>query len=176
MIKLYARDDAGTLCYHEAWVDDDEIVEHWGRVGERGETKSHPMPRGGNPEALLGTVLADAWRRGFAEIDEDELVSLEIEYELDSWGTGADLDVRNEIGDCLDEVLGWAGLGHWDGGSIGSGTMEIGCLVVDFEIAQRVIEAALAESAFPRFSRIYQLGAMSAGIGPDESSSTRTGQ
>lgn len=30
-------------------------------------------------------------------------------------------------------MLGWTGLGHVDGGSIGSGTMEVGCEVVDFE-------------------------------------------
>ena len=40
----------------------------------------------------------------------------------------------------MDEVLGWTGLGHTDGGSIGSGTMEVGCVVVDFEIAKKVIE------------------------------------
>jgi hypothetical protein len=157
MIKLYARDDAGVLCYHEAWVDGDEIVEHWGRVGERGADRKHPVPRGSRPAALLEAVLADARGRGFAEIDEDDLVYLEIEYELDSWGTGADLDVRNEIGALLDEALGWTGLGHWDGGSIGSGTMEVGCLVVDFEIAQRVIEEALTDPKYPKFSRISEL-------------------
>jgi hypothetical protein len=65
-----------------------------------------------------------------------------------------DLDLRNAIMAHLDEALGWAGLGHCDGGSIGSGAMEVACVVVDADIAQRVIEAALDGSPFPRFSRI----------------------
>ena len=35
-------------------------------------------------------------------------------------------------------ILNWGtGLGHTDGGSIGNGTMEVGCIVVDFDIAKK---------------------------------------
>ncbi|WP_201778926.1 hypothetical protein [Rhodopirellula islandica] len=54
----------------------------------------------------------------------------------------------------MNETLGWTGLGHCDGGSIGSGTMETCCIVVDFEIAKRVIAADLAGTKFADFTQI----------------------
>ena len=41
------------------------------------------------------------------------------------------------------------------GGSIGSGTMEVCCFVVDFELAKTVIEADLKDTEFADFTRIY---------------------
>jgi hypothetical protein len=45
MLKLYKRIE-GVLQYHEAWTEEDNgvAVEHWGIVGDRGESKSHPYP------------------------------------------------------------------------------------------------------------------------------------
>jgi len=57
----------------------------------------------------------------------------------------------------MDEVLGWTGLGHTDGGSIGSGTMEVGCIVVDFDIAKKVVEENLKGSEFANYSRIFKM-------------------
>ena len=45
----------------------------------------------------------------------------------------------------LNEGLGWTGLGCCDGGSIGSGTMEACCYVVDFE--RDVLTKELAETS-----------------------------
>lgn len=56
----------------------------------------------------------------------------------------------------MDEVLGWTGLGHTDGGSIGSGTMEVGSMVVDFDIARKVIEESLKGTEFENYSRIFK--------------------
>ncbi|WP_346823269.1 hypothetical protein [Rapidithrix thailandica] len=46
----------------------------------------------------------------------------------------------------MDRTLGWTGLGHTDGGSIGSGIMEVGCIVVDFELAKKLIEQDLKDT------------------------------
>jgi hypothetical protein len=149
MIKLYRRDATGRLHYHEAWLDDEEIIEHWGVVGEKGETRTH------HRRDMVDAVLVPARAQGFAEFDPDEEVWLEVQYDLDGrWGDTNDLDLRNAVMAQLDEALGWTGLGHCDGGSIGSGKMEVACVVVDADIAQRVIGAALDGSQFPRFSRI----------------------
>jgi hypothetical protein len=43
MIKLYKRIE-GILHYHEAWLTDGVITEHWGRVGERGASGEHQAP------------------------------------------------------------------------------------------------------------------------------------
>jgi hypothetical protein len=50
-------------------------------------------------------------------------------------GTARDLDHRIEIEHILNESLGWTGLGHCEGGDIGSGNMNIFCVVVDPEVA-----------------------------------------
>ena len=39
MIKLYKRDSDGGLTYHEAWITEQGVLEHWGVVGEVGRGK-----------------------------------------------------------------------------------------------------------------------------------------
>ena len=46
----------------------------------------------------------------------------------------------------LNERLGWTGLGHCDGGDMGSGTVNIFCVVVDFKTALPVIVRELESS------------------------------
>jgi predicted DNA-binding WGR domain protein len=148
----------GVLAHHEAWIDGDEIVEHWGTVGCTGEHLRHQPTAGraATPEAL-SRLPADARAHGFQEIDDTVL--LEIVYDLDSHhGTSIDLRQRHAIENHLDEILGWTGLGHVDGGSIGSGTMEVACLVVDEPIARRVITQALLTAGFPPISRFAGSG------------------
>jgi len=70
-------------------------------------------------------------------------------------GTKEDVAKRHALEDRLNEALGWTGLGECDGGSIGSGTMEACCFVVDSEIAKRVIENDLAGTEFSDYLRIY---------------------
>lgn len=96
-------------------------------------------------------------KKGYTEFNKDNVSFLEIEYKIDSFGTEEDLDNRHKLEGKLDEVLGWTGLGHTDGGSIGSGTMEIGCIVVDFDIAKKVIEDKLKDTKFADYSRIYKI-------------------
>jgi hypothetical protein len=47
----------------------------------------------------------------------------------------------------MNECLGWSGLGHCDGGDMGSGQMNVFCYVVDAAIAERVIVNDLKEHA-----------------------------
>jgi hypothetical protein len=147
VLKLYKRATDGRLAYHEAWLTDSGITEHWGPVGERGETRDHP------PGKTLDLVLAEAKRSGFSEIDSEHLVV--IEYGVNGMGTTGDLEKRYALQERMDETLGWTGLGHCDGGSIGSGTMEVAVLVVDVDLAKRVIAADLRGTPFQDYTRIY---------------------
>jgi hypothetical protein len=70
-------------------------------------------------------------------------------------GTLEDVEKRTRLQDKMDQVLGWTGLGHCDGGSIGSGTMEVCCYVIDFNIAKTVIEQSLKGTEFANYTRIY---------------------
>jgi hypothetical protein len=49
--------------------------------------------------------------------------------------------------------------GICDVGSIGSGTMEVCCFVVDFEIGRKVIEDDLKCTEFGYYTRIYDQNA-----------------
>ncbi len=66
-------------------------------------------------------------------------------------GTDEDIEKRFRLQDMMDELLGWNGLGHCDGGSTGSGTMEVCCFVVDYNIAKEIIG-----TEFEDYSRIYK--------------------
>lgn len=45
-------------------------------------------------------------------------------------------------------------MGQVDGGSIGSGTIDVSCSVVSFRLAKQIIQANLAETSFADYSRI----------------------
>lgn len=156
MLKLYKR-VSDNLHYWEAWTEahNNVAVEHWGVVGERGEFVNHPLPKKYKEATLLKSVLAKANEAGYEPIDDDQLAVLLVEYKVDGFGTAEDLQKRHSLEDRLNETLGWTGVGHVDGGSIGSGSMEVACYVVDLEIAKQVIEDDLKSTEFSDFSRIY---------------------
>jgi predicted DNA-binding WGR domain protein len=158
VIKLYKRNRTGGCEYHEAWVSGGAVVEHWGRLGTRGESKHHHVDASSDETASLESVLAAARARGFEEIDDDDHHVLLVEYVVDGMGSSRDLEKRHALESRLSELLGWTGLGHCDGGSIGSGTMEACCFVVDFALARDLIEKDLRGSEFGDYARIFEEG------------------
>lgn len=86
-------------------------------------------------------------------------IVLLVEYPVEGMGSSTDIEKIGRLMELLDDLLGQTGLGICDGNSIGSGTMEAACYVVDFEIAKRVIAKALANTEFADYSRIYDEGA-----------------
>ena len=162
MIKLYRRAGDKVVAYHEAWCSETEIVEHWGPLGETGESNTHARDAALEEGADLERVLAPAREQGFNEIDGADHVVCLVEYLIDGMGSPEDLAKRHALEDRLNETLGWTGLGACDGGSIGSGTMEVCSFVVDFGLAQRVIAEDLAGTEFADYHRIYDEGEESA--------------
>ena len=154
MNKFYKRVN-GVLHYHEAWATGGKVIEHWGVAGERGETATHKISKKTDAEAAVAEVLKDAVAEGYISVDGIGETTLLIEYSVDGFGTPNDLKKRHDLEDRMNETLGWTGLGHCDGGSIGSGTMEVCCFVADFDVAKRVIKADLAGTEFGNFTRIY---------------------
>jgi hypothetical protein len=155
MEKLYKRID-GTLHYRESWVDNGILTEHWGVVGERGQYRESAVAKDQTAEEAIDSALQPALESGYRPIDINEHAVLLIEYRVDGFGTSADLEKRHELEDRMNETLGWTGLGMCDGGSIGSGTMEVVCFVVDFDIAKDVIVRDLAGTKFADYTRIYR--------------------
>lgn len=155
MIKLYRRENGRIVAYHEAWLDGRKVIEHWGRIGERGSVTEHRCKWRLSGDANVERVLSKAREQGFSPIEDDEHRTLLVEYQIDGWGTDRDLQKRHRLEERLNETLGWTGLGYCDGGSIGSGTMEACCFVVDFDVAKRVIQEDLADTEFADHHRIY---------------------
>ncbi len=157
MLKLYKLTD-NQLHYWETWDKDEKTaVVHWGVVGQRGQDKEVKNGLFSNFRKAVQKEINVKLKEGYSEFDDDKVSFLEIEFEIDGFGTDEDLDKRHRLEERMDEVLGWTGLGHTDGGSIGSGTMEVGCIVVDFEIAKKVIEVNLKNTEFADYSRIYKM-------------------
>ncbi|WP_426669329.1 hypothetical protein ACPPVU_24310 [Mucilaginibacter sp. McL0603] len=94
-------------------------------------------------------------KEGIGEIDIDDHYTLLIEFAVDGMGSPEDLEKRTRLQSKMNETLGWTGLGHCDGGSIGSGTMEVCCYVVDFDTAKKMIEQDLKSTEFSNYTRIY---------------------
>jgi hypothetical protein len=154
MLKLY-KNVSGLLHYHEAWFDAGSVTEHWGPIGTQGESREHALADGQSPEKAIHAVLSSAISEGFRPIEMEDHATLLVEYSVSGMGTEDDLAKRHALEEHLDGTLGWTGLGFCDGGSIGSGTMEVCCVVVDFAIAKDVIERDLANTEYSNFSRIY---------------------
>ncbi|MFC4818577.1 hypothetical protein [Flavobacterium sp. GCM10023249] len=157
MLKLYKLID-NQLHYWETWDKDEKTaVVHWGVVGQRGQDKEVKNGLFSNFRKTVQKEINVKLKEGYSEFDDDKVSFLEIEFEIDGFGTDEDLDKRHRLEERMDEVLGWTGLGHTDGGSIGSGTMEVGCMVVDFEIAKKIIELNLVNTEFADYTRIYSI-------------------
>ena len=157
MLKLYKLND-NKLHYWETWEKDDKTATvHWGIVGERGQVKDIKGGLFSNFRKTVQKEIDEKLKEGYAEFNEEDKAFLEVEYKIDGFGTEEELDKRHRLEEHLNELLGWTGLGEVDGGSIGSGTMEAGCVVVDFEIAKRVIEDNLKNTEFGDYSRIFKM-------------------
>jgi predicted DNA-binding WGR domain protein len=157
MLKLY-KEILGELHYWETWDKDPETgIVHWGQVGQTGQHKELKSGLFSNFRKSIQKEIEQKLKEGYAELEEENYSFLEIEYQINGFGTDEDLDKRHRLEEKMDAILGWTGLGYCDGGSIGSDTMEVGCVVVDFNIAKKVIEENLTNTEFSNYSRIFEM-------------------
>ncbi len=153
MLKLY-RFLESKKEYWETWDNEDgSHTVHWGELGTKGQSKKVKGSMLRKPEAIIQKEVDEIVSQGFRPIEPEH--TLLIEYVVDGMGTGEDVEKRCRLQDRMNETLGWTGLGHCDGGSIGSGTMEACNFVVDFDLAKRVIESDLRGTEFEDYTRIY---------------------
>jgi len=155
--KLYRR-TSGSLEYHEAWPGDGVVMEHWGRCGDGGEVREHPATTDRQVGRVLAEIETGARRAGFRPVAPSRHTALVVEYEMPTGGSaGPTTPDRAELEEALDQLVGWLGLGHCDGGSTGSGTMEVFLDVVDYECARSALMRELASGPYAQFSRIYRM-------------------
>jgi len=159
MLKLYKLDNQPPL-YWETWENDDgSHTVHWGVLGKTGESKTVKSSLLKKATDKIQLEVDEIVSKGYRQIEIDDHRILLIEYAVDGFGNSGDLDKRHNLESKMNEILGWAGLGYCDGGSIGSDTMEVCCFVVNFDIAKSVIVAELKDTSFANFTRIYDEGA-----------------
>lgn len=157
-MKLYRFSDE-SKDYWESWEESPgTYTVHWGALGTTGESKTIHATSPHEAERLLNNEMDDYVERGFKPIEPEDHAILLIEFGIEGMGTTNDLSKRHRLEDRMNETMGWTGLGECDGGSIGSGTMEVCCFVVDFDLAKQVIEGDLVGTEFADFTRIYQEG------------------
>lgn len=155
MLKLYKQIE-DQLHYWETWDKTDKIaIVHWGIVGEEGLQEEIKSGLFSNFRKEVQKKINQLLSEGYKPIDDDDLITLLIEYKVNDMGAPEDLEKRHKLEDRMNQTLGWTGLGNCDGGSIGTGTMEVCCLVVDFDIAKKVIEDDLRGTAFSDYIHIY---------------------
>ena len=157
MQKLYKKID-GKTHYWETWANkrDKITIIHWGIVGEAGEAIHKKSDKSKAFKEEIKKRIDKVLSEGYKEIDIDDHFVLLIKYAVNAMGDVEDLDKRHRLEDKMNETLGWTGLGMCDGGSIGSGTMEVCCYVVDFDIAKRVIEEDLKGTEFEGYTKIVK--------------------
>ncbi len=155
MLKLYKFTDNEKF-YWETWDNDDGThTVHWGELGTEGQNKTVKSSFLKKATDLIQKDIDKFVSDGFRPIELEDHFILLIEYEVDGFRNEQDLDKRHSLEDRINSTLGWTGLGHCDGGSIGSGTMEACNYVVDFEVAKKVIENDLKGTEFENYTRIY---------------------
>lgn len=157
-IKLYRRVKGIVTEYHEAFLYKGKVHQHWGKLGESGEGSSRARNRKIDEEQDLNKALAPARERGLEEILLDDHAVVLVEYVVDGMGNAKDLDKIHRLYDVLQDVLGESGLGHCDGHTIGSGSMEAACYVVDAALTKKVIAKSLNGTEFGDFTRIFEEG------------------
>ena len=156
MLKLYKQIN-NEFHYWETWENDKTTaIVHWGIVGQRGLDKKVKSGRFSSFRETIQKEIDEKQKDDYSVFEEDKMRFLSVEYSIEDFGTDKDIEKRHRLEDYLNELLGWTGLGHVDGGSIGSGTMEVGCMVVDFDIAKKVVENNLKDTEFSNYSKIKE--------------------
>src|SRR5690606_24821938 len=146
------------LNYWETWDKDEKTaIIHWGIVGQRGQDKEVKSGLFSNFRKIVQKEIDEKLKDGYAEFNENNCAFLSIEYKIEGFRTEEALQKRQRSKEMMDDVLGWSGPRDTDGRSIGSGTIEVGCIVVDSYIAKKVIEDTLKDTEFGDYSRIFKM-------------------
>jgi hypothetical protein len=155
MIRAYKEVNDDLLYFHIWETDENNAVFYQGVMGNEGELEHVSANSSDELTDKINHKVDELNKTGWSGIDDDEYDVLIIEYKIEGDGTEEEHKKRQAVQDKMNEVLGWTGVGYCDGGSIGSGTMEICCIVFDYQLAYDIINEDLNETEFADFSRIY---------------------
>ncbi|MGX1262723.1 hypothetical protein RKD55_000527 [Rossellomorea marisflavi] len=86
--------------------DWDEDREHFGTVGDQGESRSFALLQGEDAEVWMEEVAEEKEAEGYADLNEDELYELVIQYSYEEDQLEEALERRHAVEDLMNECLG----------------------------------------------------------------------
>ena len=117
IIRVYKRDEEGTLQFREAWIDEEfnEFVMNHGVVGHQSSTEETDAADAEAAERLMDAFAVQCAEDGYAEIPEEEQFWVVAQYALKTKdGTSRDRYLEEKAKDALISHLAWRGLGIVD--------------------------------------------------------------
>ena len=138
------------MSYWEAWdAGNRSVTVHWGALGETGATKDVGISTDETADDVIDRESREPRATGYEEIEMERHTQMVVQFKTkDEWGDSDDLGKRHHVDNILNECLGWTGNGHYDGGDIGSGTINSFVFAVDADLAKDAIVRALTTNGF----------------------------
>lgn len=140
---LYSSFPEG-IHYWEIWHDNENLMTHWGTVGEKGKFHQILLSMVADSEKEMAEQFAEKIREGFREAEQAEEIELVVQYRYVDAEMMQALEKRHNLETFLDEWLGQTGNGYCREGDIGNGTINVYCHVIDRTKALECILSGLA--------------------------------
>jgi hypothetical protein len=138
IVRVYKRDDEGTLHFREAWFDEDysQFVMNYGAVGHQSKTEETDIPDAAAADGLLDAFAVQCAEDGYAEIPDEEQFWVVAQFALKTReGTDRDRYLEEKAKDALISHLAWRGLG-----TVERSELNIFCLCPDVNKAVNAIK------------------------------------
>ena len=143
IVRVYKRDDEGTLHFREAWFDEDysQFVMNFGVVGHQSKTEETDVPDAAAADGLLDAFAAQCAEDGYAEIPTEQQSWVVAQFALKTReGTDRDRYLEQKATDALISHLAWRGLGTVERSEFTDYKLNIFCLCPDVNKAVNAIK------------------------------------
>ncbi|WP_258805655.1 hypothetical protein [Pseudarthrobacter sp. NS4] len=143
IVRVYKRDDEGTLHFREAWFDEEygQLVMNFGVVGHQSRTEETDVADSAAAEGLLDAFAVQCAEDGYAEIPEEEQFWVVAQFALKTReGTERDRYLEEKATDALISHLAWRGLGTVERSEFTGFKLNIFCLCPDVNKAVNAIK------------------------------------
>ena len=146
IVRVYKRDDEGTLHFREAWYDEDygQFVMNYGVVGHQSKTEETDIATPEAAESLLDAFAAQCAEDGYAEIPEKEQFWVVAQFALKTReGTDRDRYLEEKATDALISHLAWRGLGTVERSEFTDYKLNIFCLCPEVNKAVNAVKVCI---------------------------------
>jgi hypothetical protein len=143
IVRVYKRDDEGTLHFREAWFDEEygQFVMNFGVVGHQSTTEETDVADPAAAESLLDAFAVQCAEDGYAEIPDGEQFWVVAQFALKTReGTDRDRYLEEKATDALISHLAWRGLGTVERSEYTDFKLNIFCLCPDVNKAVNAIK------------------------------------